>query len=90
MVQTDNQWLSGKGGKALVRGVSETGGPQREHLPQMLAGGFQKINEIIGALPHIADPVRGRERSRMCKDAAVTVVGLVFLGYFKVHGCFLL
>ena len=65
---TDEQRLPCKRREALVRRVAEAGRTKRQDLPQMLSGLLQKINEIVSALPHISDPVRGRKGSGVDKN----------------------
>ena len=87
-LRADKERLTGKHGKTLVRRVSDRGRSQRQHLPQMLAGHGEKIDEIISSLPHVADAVGRREGSGMNKDATVAVVGLVFFCDLEMHGVF--
>ena len=68
-IRADDQRLSGKCGKALIRGIAEAGRAKRQHLPQCLTGPGKKINEIVSARTEITDAVRGRERGRMDQDA---------------------
>ena len=79
--RADQERLSGKCGRTLIRGIPKSGGTQRENLPECLPGFFQKVYKIIGTFSQIADPVRGRERRRMYKNAGKT--GPVFLCILK-------
>ncbi len=51
----------------------------------MLSCRGQKVNKIIGALAHVSDSVRGRERGRVGENSAVTVIGFVLFCCFKMH-----
>ena len=71
LLGTDQERLTGEGGKALVWGVTESGGPKWEHLPERLPRGSKKIHKVIGARSQISDPVFGGKRGGMHENAAV-------------------
>jgi hypothetical protein len=41
-----------------VRRISESGRPEWKHLPESLPGCHQKIDEAVGFIPQVANPVR--------------------------------
>ena len=60
-VQVDKVGVSGKGGKALIRGIAVAGGAKGQHLPIVLARGVEEVGEIIGGLAQCADAIGGRQ-----------------------------
>ena len=70
VLRTDDIDLSRKRGKTLIRRIAESGRSQRQDLPQMLAGLFQKIDKVSRTLSQVTDSMRGRERSRMYENTA--------------------
>ena len=54
----------------MIRRVAVAGGAEREHLPEALSGGGEKINEAIRLAAEVAHAVAARQGSRMQKDAA--------------------
>ncbi len=68
-VRTDQQWVAREGRKALIGGVAVAGGPQRQHLPQALAGAVQKVDEAKGCVAQVADAVAAGKRGGMQQNA---------------------
>ena len=69
-VQVDIIGVSRKSGEGGIGAVPVAGGAQRQKLPVFLPSRFQKINKLIGALPHGSDPVMGREGAHGHEDTA--------------------
>src|SRR5437764_13773132 len=67
---TDEQSVTGEGGIAGVGRITIAGRPKRQHLPQTLAAGDQKIGKGISFITQIADTKASRKRSRMKQNAA--------------------
>ena len=92
-IRADDERLSGKGRKALIWRVAKSGRSKREYLPEMLAGGREKVNEIISARSEIADPIRGWEGCRMQQDSGETNRSFFFyklrfgLSKLCIHNC---
>ena len=87
-IRTDEKGLSCKDRKTLIRRVSIATRAKGQNLPEMLTCHVQKVNEVVCFLPHITDPIRRWEGSRMSEDSAVAVIGFVIFSYFKVHNKF--
>jgi hypothetical protein len=54
-LQADQQRVSGKRGKKLVRRIAESRRPERKHLPYRLSRLAQKIGEAVGFCTKVAD-----------------------------------
>lgn len=54
-----------KSGKGLIGRISESGLPQRQDLPEALAGGLEKICKFIRCFSQSADAVTGRQGRNM-------------------------
>src|ERR1700722_17937145 len=67
--QADQQGISGESRRRGVRGVTVAERSQRQNLPQTLAGGSEKIYELIGGPPEIANPAARRQRRGMQQNA---------------------
>ena len=89
-LRADQKCLSCEDRIALVGGIAAARRSQWKYLPQMLSCHSQKINKFTCTLSHVTDTVRRRERGRMYKHTAVTVVGLIFCCNFKMHNNFLI
>ena len=62
--EADEHRIARKRGKTLVRRVAVARRPERQHLPQALAGGREKLDELEGAGPEIPDAELTRQRCR--------------------------
>ncbi len=69
-LQADQQWISGKGRSGGIWRVSKTERAQRQHLPQTLPRGREKIRERICRRTKIADPAARRQRGGMKQNSA--------------------
>src|SRR5579862_8366901 len=67
--QIDEQGISGECRKALVRRIAVSGWTQRQHLPDLLSGAGQKIDELASRFSEITDPMRAGQRRDMKKDS---------------------
>src|SRR5437870_11725434 len=67
---TDEQGITGEGGIAGVGRITIAGRPKRQHLPQTLAAGDQKIGKGVRFLTQIADTKSSGKRSWMKQNAA--------------------
>src|SRR3984957_5264025 len=67
--QANQQRVSSESRCRRVRGVAIAERPQRQNLPQTLAGGSEKIYELIGGRPEIANPAARRQRRGMQQNA---------------------
>ena len=56
-IKINKVWISGKGGKGLIGGVSVSSWPQRENLPVTLAGFFQKVYKLVCVFTQCTDPI---------------------------------
>src|SRR5581483_10598721 len=67
--ERDEQRAAGERRRAGVRRVAGAGGPERQHLPERLPGGDQKVDEPVRLTAQIADTVRPWQGGRMEQDA---------------------
>src|SRR5690606_6607154 len=70
LVETDEQRVAREGGKGLVGRVTVACRPQRQHLPDGLVVAGEPVDEAVGPLAQIADPVAARQGGGMQQDAA--------------------
>ena len=70
VVQINEVGVTGKGGKALIGGISIAGGTDGQDLPQGLARRLEEIHEPPGTGAHGAHAVGGWQRSEVHQDAA--------------------
>ena len=69
-VEADEQRIAGERGEALIRRVAVAGGPERQHLPELLAGRGEEVEELDRARPQIADAEAAGQRGRVEQHAA--------------------
>src|SRR5258706_15597725 len=67
--RTDEQSVPGKRGIAGVRRITIAGRSERQHLPQTLTAGDQKIGKDVRFIAQIADAKASRKRSWMKQNA---------------------
>jgi hypothetical protein len=60
-VEVDEQRIAGAGREALKWRVPVTGRVQRQHLPQFVPGGGQKVDKTISLGAEVANAMRARE-----------------------------
>ncbi len=70
-LQRHQQRAAGKGGKALVRRLAVTRGSERQHLPQRLPGGGEKVDKGERGRAQIAGAVATRQGGGVEEDAAL-------------------
>ncbi len=75
--QRKQERVAGEGGERSVGRVAVAGGAERQHLPDALFGGGEKIGESVGGGSEIADAARRRQRSDVQQEAR---------GALKRHG----
>jgi len=64
-LQADQQGIAGKCRSRRVRRIPSGRGPEGQHLPQALARRRQKIGELVGGRPKIANTAARRKRCRV-------------------------
>src|SRR5207245_7049872 len=69
-VEAHQQRVAGEGGEALVGRVAVAGGPQRQHLPELLLRGGQEVEEAEGLRSQLAEAEAAGQRRGMQKDPA--------------------
>jgi hypothetical protein len=67
--QIDEQWVAGKGRKALIRRVAIAGWTEGQDLPYLLSRLSQEVDEFVGARPEVANTVSRRQRSNGKQDS---------------------
>src|SRR6185369_16842947 len=70
LLEVDQKRIAGKGGEAGVGGVAAAGRPERQDLPERLAGAVQEIDEIEGVFPQGADAFRAGKGCGVQEDPA--------------------
>ena len=71
-IEADEQRIAGERGEALVRRIAIAGRAQRQHLPQVLAGRGEEVEERDRARPQVADAEASRQAGGVEQDAAAT------------------
>ncbi len=61
----DQERVPRKGGQALIRRVTVTGGSQWKYLPDLYAGPGQEFSEPISRGAQVPDTVGSRQRCRV-------------------------
>src|SRR5271157_4959769 len=69
-LQADQQRISGEGRSGGIGRVPVTERAQRQHLPQTLPRGGEKIRESVRRRTKVADPAAGRQRGGMKQNSA--------------------
>src|SRR5205807_862644 len=64
-IQADKKRISGKRGDGGIGRIAEPGWRKRQYLPQTQLRLEQKIRELVGFRPKVADPVARGQRSGM-------------------------
>src|SRR5687768_17078731 len=68
--EADQQGITCKRGKALIRRVAIAGWSKRQHLPQSLSGRREQVDELERAGAEISNAEAARQRCRVKKHAA--------------------
>ena len=68
-LQADEEGIAGEGGESGVGRTSVAGGTEREHLPETLLCGGEKVNEGVGGGAEVADAAVGGQRGYMQQNS---------------------
>src|SRR6185503_2644184 len=68
--RTDQKRITCERGEALIRRVTVSGGSERQHLPQALCAGREKVDKSKRFVAEVPDAEWTRQRCRMQEDAA--------------------
>ena len=71
-IEANQQRIAGKGGEALIRRVSITGRPKRQHLPHPLLARGEQIDEVERRGTEVTNAIPTRQRGWVKQDAART------------------
>ena len=75
--EADEVGIAGEGGGAGVGRVAVAGGAERQDLPDVLLGGGEEVEEVVGCGAEVADAAVGGQRGDVEQDAG---------GALEVHG----
>jgi hypothetical protein len=72
LIEADEEGIARKRREALVWGITVAGGPERQHLPEALAGSGEQIDELERANAQISDAEASWQGRRVEEHAART------------------